>query len=529
MTKRHMLPWAVLALCYLLAVGVFALYGAHNIDSDMASEMVLAQLLNEEGSFLSENWLYSTELRVVSPVPMYQLGLALFPQNWHAARTFALALMLAGVAASFIYMGRGAGLRDSAVYAAGLILLPVSEVHRFLFSQGAFYTAYVIFGCLLVGLALRMPRAKGRARRAVLLAALGFFCGLSGVRMPMICGAPLALACAFELVGALRRANTPREACRSEEMAITVGAGLSMAAMLAGYLVNTRVFERMYAFDSYHTMLLESVNLDMFAKQIEYVLEFFGLNTGIPLISASAMADLLMLGVCVLMFGALCVLMGRRAALNTPQRVLTAFAIFALTLGMFITGATEKTDTVYCVGYYMLGLLVPVMLLMMALERMSCRMRGLRTAAMLAVCAVFLLESGSFVRSYVRREETEHEEAARWLVEHGYETGFSSFWHSNVLTEASNGELELYVYRSWESDEMNPWLQRVEHLRALPDGPVFVYVNSEDYYTHDIPCAREDHLVYHSERFDSRIYAYDSALEVAQLQAGHEDGGAGIE
>lgn len=529
MTKRHILPWAVLALCYLFTVGVFAAYGAHNIDSDMASEMVLAQLLGEEHAFLSENWLYSTELRVVSPVPAYQLGLALFPHSWHAARTFALALMLAGVAASFIYMGRGAGLRDSAVYAAGLILLPVSEVHRFLFSQGAFYTAYVIFGCLLIGLALRMPRAKGRGRRAVLLAGLGFFCGLSGVRMPMICGAPLMLACTWALFGALRRANTLREACRSDEMTIAVGAGLGTAAMLVGYLVNTRVFERMYAFDSYHTMMLGSVELGMFAKQIEYVLEFFGLNTGIPLISASAIADLLMLGVCVLMVFALCRLLMRRAALSTQQRILTDFAVFALALGMFITGATEKTDTVYCVGYYMLGVLALVMLLLMALERMPCRMHGLRTAAMLAVCAVFLLESGSFVRSHVRREENEHEEAARWLVENGYTTGFSSFWHSNVLTEASDGALELYVYSSWESGEMNPWLQRAEHLNALPDGPVFVYVNSEDYYTHDIPCAREDHLVYHSERFDSRIYAYDSAREVARLQAGHEGGGAGIE
>lgn len=528
MTKRRILPWAVLAVCYLFTIATVALYGAHNIDSDMSSEMVLAQLLNEEHAFLSPNWLYSTELRVVSPVPVYQLGLVLFPDSWHMARTFAMALLLAGVAASFIYMGRGAGLRDSAVYAAGLILLPVSEVHRFLFSFGGFYTMYTIFACLLVGLTLRMGRGQGRVPRAILLAALGFFCGLSGVRMPMICGAPLMLACAWTLAGALRRESTLREVCRSEEMAIAAGAGLSTAAMLAGYLVNTRVFERMYAFTSYHDLTWTAPSLSALAEQVRDVLGFFGVNAGTGPLSLSAVVDLLMLGVCVLMAVALCALIARRASLSVGQRVLTAFAALAPALGMLVNMALGVRDNPYAVGYYMLGVFMLVPLLMLGVER-ACRTRGLRTAAMLAVCAVFLLESGSFVRSHVRKEETEHEEAARWLVENGYTAGFSSFWHGNVLTEASDGALELYVYRSWKDGELYPWLQRAEHLRALPDGPVFVYVNSEDYYTHDIPCAREDHLVYHSERFDSRIYAYDSAREVARLQVGHEGGGAGIE
>ena len=44
---RRALPWAVLALCYLLTVSVMALWGTHNINSDMSSELVLAELLNE--------------------------------------------------------------------------------------------------------------------------------------------------------------------------------------------------------------------------------------------------------------------------------------------------------------------------------------------------------------------------------------------------------------------------------------------------------------------------------------------------
>lgn len=72
------LPVLVLICAYLFSVGVYAYLGTHNLDSDQSGEMVLAQLLNEERSFLSENWYYSTELRVVSPVPVYQLALLVF-------------------------------------------------------------------------------------------------------------------------------------------------------------------------------------------------------------------------------------------------------------------------------------------------------------------------------------------------------------------------------------------------------------------------------------------------------------------
>ena len=129
----RVLPWLLLMLALAGSAGMFARYGMHNLDADMSSEMVLAQLLNEEGGFLSENWYYSTELRVISPVPVYQLGLLLF-DSWHAARTFSIVVLMLGVAASLIYALRGAGVKDAAVYAAAAIVLPLSPAYDFVFT-----------------------------------------------------------------------------------------------------------------------------------------------------------------------------------------------------------------------------------------------------------------------------------------------------------------------------------------------------------------------------------------------------------
>ena len=49
------LPWVWLVLAYCVTMGFLALHGRAYIDSDTASELVLADLLNKEGGILSTN------------------------------------------------------------------------------------------------------------------------------------------------------------------------------------------------------------------------------------------------------------------------------------------------------------------------------------------------------------------------------------------------------------------------------------------------------------------------------------------
>lgn len=95
----------------------------HNLDADMSSEMIYADLLNREGRLLTDSWYYSSELRTVSPVPLYQLGLLLF-DSWHAARVFGTALMLAGILASFLFFARRAKMGEAGVYMAAVLAMP---------------------------------------------------------------------------------------------------------------------------------------------------------------------------------------------------------------------------------------------------------------------------------------------------------------------------------------------------------------------------------------------------------------------
>lgn len=521
MIKRNglrALPWAALAASWLFVIVVYALIGSHNINADISSEMVLADLLNREGGFLSENWYYSTELRVVSPVPVYQLALRVFPGNWHLARTLSLAILLAAFAAAMVYMGRGAGHMRAAAYAAAAAMLPVSEVHRFLFAGGGFYTAYVTLACVLIGLVLRLNRNKGRVMRLALIAALSLWGGLTGVRMPMICGVPLAAACLLGWWEALCEADSLRGALSHERTPAAAGAVLSLGMMLVGYVINSRVLSGMYHFDSFGGMKMERLQLGLLGDQIQFLMNFFGLSEGIPLLSLGGIADLLTVCVCVLMAFAALTLIRRRAEIGEGARVLACFAVIAVAMGMFLNLITGITENRYAVGYYMAGAFMLIMLVFVLFEVMRCRMAWVRTAAMLAVVGVFMLQSMVFVRNYMHTEESEHEIAARWLVENGYENGFASFWNGNILTEASSGALDMYLYGEWNEPELTPWLQEKAHLESLPEGRVFVFVSGVEYYEGGVPCAKSEHLVWTGDVYGSRIYAYDSAAQVLELQ-----------
>ena len=511
------MPWLFLALCLAFVIGTYALYGAHNMDSDVASEMVLADLLNREGALLSSNWYYSTELRTVSPVPLYQLALKLFPGSWHAARTLSLALLLAGTAASLIYMARGALMREGAVYAAAAMLLPVSEVHRFLFSHGGFYTVYVILGALLIGLTLRMG-ANWRGYRLALLAVLGLWGGLAGVRMPMIVGVPLFMVCALNACGRLLKGKSFGALWRTSSGRMLAACGVMLAAMFAGYLVNVLVYAPRYHYEQHMDLALSMPSLPLLWQQISYIAGFFGFGSSSRLLSAGGIAQLAMLLVTVLMGAAGCMLLVRRRMLDARARVLVGFALCAVAAGALLNVIMGKTDNPYAVGYYMLGVFALAALLFMALERAACRRAWLPRAAMTLLACIFLAQGVMFMRNHIRRETSAHEEAAAWLMENGYTAGYATFWNGNVLTEAADGNLDLYVYSSWQDETLYDWLQETRHLEVAPEGPVFVFVSGEEFYGKTVPAAQADRLVFTSETYGSRIYRYESAADVDALQ-----------
>ena len=348
---------------------------------------------------------------------------------------------------------------------------------------------------------------------------LGFLCGLSGVRMPMICGAPLAVACLLEGGYLLRTSASLRAAAQKENAPVLLAGMAAVAAMLAGYAVNAVVLADTMHFQSFGDRLLGELDFAGFFTQLRYLAQYFGYKAGVRLMSLRG--AVCMMVVCALLFLLVSLVRGlvRRAELAPRLRVLLFAAAAALLLGMLINVVTGEGHNEYAVGYYLLGVFLLVLAGFAHLELLRFGMPWLRRLCMLALCGVFFLQAALFTRNHMSTQENEYEHAARALTAAGYEAGFATFWHGNVLTEASDGALEIWTLEDLHGPQRGAWLQETRHMDTLPEGKVFVYVGESERYE-DAPVADSARLIWESPVNGSCAYGYESAQEVMALLGG---------
>lgn len=165
--NKRLLPVLALLCCFVFTVCVFAVIGRHFTDADMASEFVYADLLNREGSLHTQNWTYSSELRVVAPTPVYRFMLSVFP-DWHTARTASNSLLLFLVLLCFLYMVFPLRLTAHGLLSACIFSLPIAHIYAYFVTYGGHYCAHLCIIYLLMGMLLRAEQKEGRTRRFAL-------------------------------------------------------------------------------------------------------------------------------------------------------------------------------------------------------------------------------------------------------------------------------------------------------------------------------------------------------------------------
>jgi len=505
----------VCAACLAISVGAYAVYGQHNLDSDISSEFVLAQLLNEEGRvFLTDSWFHSTELRVVSPVPVYQLALSLF-SDWHMARTVSIAVLLVGVMLSMIYMLRGVGApMCSAMLCAAAVILPITEYNSFTLVYGGFYTVCVMLTFVEIGLVARLGNSRGIRclLQVLLLTVLSVYGGLNGVRMMMICNVPLLLACLITFFLEARSCDSTKMALSKVSFRMLLAAFLCMAAAYAGYRINTDVFALTYDFQQYGETMIRPMTANMFTDQIMSLMRFFGYRNDAMLLSMEGIVSVFAVVLPIAGLAAIIVLLSMK--LEQRERMLGVFILTALLLGILLNVLTlEKADLPYTVSYYMPAAILIVYALFWVFDRFECRLAWLRTLPMLVLVGMFLMGNAVYRDKEFQTYNTELEEIADCLLDEAAYEGYATFWNANVLTEIASGELEAFSVVDWETGTINEWLQRKDHLDRIPWGRVFAVYRTQDWKEGE-PGYDSERLVYSSNSF--YVVVYDSDEEYRQ-------------
>lgn len=491
--KRWHTLWLVFSWACLLFVcirGWLVIQGRmyYLLDSDMSSDLVLSYVLRQEHALLTQNWYYSTELRVFHNHLVFA-PLFLFMDNWLQVRTVGTAILLLGMLASCWYFCRQAGIGHLFPAVGTLLVAPMSEVYFRITLLTVSYPPHLFAAFLSLGLLLHFIRSERRRTRGILLAAqavFSFVIGLGGLRQVLTFYLPLALtALVLAFLASAPRAGATLPGLPVPERRLLGGSLLAFAATMAGWLVNTRVLRYQYHYTSQEGIHFAAFDGERLEQLFWGWLESFGFRTGAYVTSPQLLYN-------AFCFLALAVIVCAYISLaRSPQRYTLAERVFYL-LSFFAFLAYEGlylfTDMVYYTRYN-----IPVVVLMMPvavdfLYRLP-RPRVWRGALLGGMAALLLWCVNDYYTELWPKNMTASQEAAVTALRvAGYTEGYATFWNANVMVEISNGAFDIRVWKGGEEitdpDALYPWLQEADHFTTTPEGPVFLFFNkAEGEYT----------------------------------------------
>ena len=211
--------WIYYAALVVLAVAeLYLLYFLYKyihlqLNSDDASELVLAHLLAKQKQIITPDWYYSTEIRFLNTNLVYAFMFLLFPhRGWHGIRIGSLFILHILLLLSIWYLCRHSKHKECFPFAALALLMPFSADYYYVILEGAYYIPHVVISFVTIGTIFSAMHNKGvrRSLRMVLSMAIALLACMGGPRQLLILYLPMAL-CAFILTALEVRGNGYRE------------------------------------------------------------------------------------------------------------------------------------------------------------------------------------------------------------------------------------------------------------------------------------------------------------------------------
>ena len=512
-----LLPWLWLAAGYGLDLWFQLVPGRWMVDSDMASEMMLSNFLNQECRIISKIWYYSTELRVVSVQWVYRFTLLLFPNDWHMARTVGMAIMLAAFAGLMLLLARSIGLGRIGVWMAGVLIWPYGRIYLIYAIYGGHYLVYTFLYVVSLTLVLFSLAASRKKCVWMNIAAciVAMLSGMNGVKTLMVFQAPFVLAAMAVLILALNASEekTWRGALRvcSQESRLMAGALATTMASFVGYIINSKVLAKMYSFKSFSGVTWNRFGVDWTLDRV--LMDFFhefGYRDGVGVFHFSGIASGIGLLIGAWMFFCIVRVAWRYKKLNVTERLIIALMLTMLA----VCGVAYTYFGDYSQYFWLPCMPVAIAVMMIEIKTEDLHLPGARAVLTLVLAGAITLCSLNNVRQEIEHPALAHvglDKVADWLVDNGYKEGYATFWNGNCMVEMTSGKLDVWMPGDLNNVNIEGWLQPDYHLTRYPEHPFVLVDTATDGPAEKCGLIKNGHgtEVYNDGRY--AVYAFDSS------------------
>lgn len=537
-TKKSWLDYASVILlsgAVLTLIVVNILWGEHWINSDMAAEMIFSKLLAEEGRLIaSSNWYYSTEFRVLY-TQLVMTPLHYVFTDWHVIRVITNVVFYILMLASFYFVCKPLKIRRRNVWLCALALfVPVSEAVMTHLQMGNTYMSHVILCFVTFGLFLRLCDREQRCHRgryivcAVLFAAICVVLGISGVRYMLDILVPLVITAGVFVIRSggfqvFRKEVTKEHLAgflKTEQVTYLFVSFAGLVCGGIGYLINAMFISKMYQFQTYDTTNFIAVHEGVFWDRVQNalgeLLQMFGYIENKAFLSLRGLITILAF-VMIATLGFTWVKSMRYSlvqstALVEPveqnhRRFTELFAGISFVLHLFVFVFTTST----MVDRYF----IPIAIFFLLTLAIYMEWEGLvfdRVVVCLILGGSLAFAGVKTYYSFVSNDKNaDRYEMAEYLVEEGYTFGYASYWNSNIMTEVSDGALEMANLWSLESLGDFKWSSKMSSYEPK-EGKIFLIAeNSELEALKEYGMLEKQEIIFENEDF--KVLHFDSQAE----------------
>jgi len=200
---------------------------------------------------------------------------------------------------------------------------------------------------------------------------------------------------------------------------------------------------------------------------------------------------------------------------------------FFLAAVLVFCGLYLMTDATYNARYALPVAVFALPVIAVYLNRLPWR-PGWKEACCLLLAAAVAFNAALAYHELLQKDGTgELRTITRLLQSDGYTEGYASYWNANVVTELSNGEVDVRCWGSNNTNELTDidqvklWLQVKTHQTTVPEGPVFVLFNNRERNAFTIVSRMsEQAILYRSDEYVLYGYASYSALKSDLAEGG---------
>lgn len=493
----NVLPWLWLAGGFAVMLIYHIGPGRALVDGDMAGEMILADLLNQEGSLLlSDNWYYATEIHVFFMQLIFRPFLLLFPNNWHLVRVLSMTVIYAVNTAGYLFLSKQIGAKDKGIWSAAALMWPVGMWRLFLGLYGGQYLVYDFFTCYILGLLFYLSNRswKGKEKKdkiKMALAGTALLClslagGVNGVRETMMLFMPVGLGvfsvftvhCYKKGVSSIQEIKVK---CRQElRTLLWVVAAVMLNAL--GYGYNVLVLLKRYEFQSNTTMKLsDSLSIGRVLDSISEYFGLFGYGGNVKLFCVEGICC-----ACGILLAVLLFLTAIRLFFLQNHMTLNQEIIFATFIcGLFACGlAFGHMDDMGEPRFWLPFMIFGFMVFQIEGDVENFHIPHLRGIVGILLAGLIMIASVGTVKTQIEfphQGKTKNLDIAVFLKENGYVEGYAEFWLANSITELTDGAVQTRPLMYSETFEPMTWSNRIDYVTSMPEEAVFYVVDKKSF------------------------------------------------